>query len=132
MDTDGWKIAIFQQARELLGSLRFGYKYDNLVELEGIKEISEFTVFGGLVELNIVLSETMKSKLGVVVYENLLGAIDTELTANWADLRVQSSRVHHDLFLLWGSHENFLNIASHVEFREHDIALVENEVFDVG
>ena len=45
--------------------------YAYLVELEGVKELVELPVFAGLVQLDIVLLETVQRQFRLVVNENL-------------------------------------------------------------
>ena len=54
-----------------------------------------------------------------------------ELLANWSNLLAQGSAEHHNLFIVWGHLEDFLDIGSHVDLLQHLVALVEHKVLDM-
>jgi len=70
---------------ELVAPGDLGDEDDDLVELEDVEEIVELAVLLGLGELNVVLLESVKGQLGVIVDVNLHGIL-AEFLANGADL----------------------------------------------
>jgi len=130
VDVDGGEVLVFQELVECDASLHALDKDDDLVELERVEQVEELSVLLLFLELAVVLSETVKGELGVIVHVHL-HRVGHELLAHRSHLFRQSSREHHNLLLVWGGFENVLNIASHVELFQHFVALVQDKVLDV-
>jgi hypothetical protein len=54
-----------------------------------------------------------------------------KLSADGADLLVEGGGVHHDLLLVRGLLEDLLDVAAHVDLRQHSIALIEYKALDL-
>ena len=104
-------------------------KTANLVEFEGIEKLIELPVFADLVKLDVVLLKTVKRELRLVVDKDLerlrsrsipahvkpnLTYVGHELLARNTDILGQCCREHHDLLVVRGDPEYFLNVPAHV------------------
>ena len=113
VDCNGWEFAFTQELVEFGGSDCALDENDDLVELELIKQLIEFSVLLLFVQLDVVLLKTVKCELGLVVDIDLEGILH-ELLAYGSDFCRESGAEHHDLLLGWGSAEDFLDITAHV------------------
>ena len=86
---------------------------DDLIELELIEEFVELAVLLALIQLDVVLLETVQRQLGVLV-DVMFRWVLHELAADRLDLIRQGSAEHHNLLLRRGGAEDLLDIASHV------------------
>lgn len=86
---------------------------DDLVELEGVQEISKLADLLLLLKLNVVLLETVEGKLALVVDEDFEG-VAHELAADALDILSHSGGEHHHLLLGGSALEDLLNIGSHI------------------
>lgn len=67
VDADGWEVLLVQQLCEGHTSLHGLDKDDHLVELQGIQEVKQFAVLLAILQLYVMLLETVKGKLRVVI-----------------------------------------------------------------
>jgi hypothetical protein len=86
---------------------------DDLVVLQFIKEIVEFAVLLGLSKLDVVLLETVKGELRLLLLDVLAG-VSHEFPADRKNLLREGGGEHHDLLLGWGDTEDLLDVAAHV------------------
>jgi hypothetical protein len=92
--------------------------------------LSQLPVLSGLLEFHVVLLQTVKGQLRLVVHEDFKG-ISHELLASPSDLLRQRGTEHHDLLVVRRSPEDFLNVTAHVKLFEHFVALVQYKVLHV-
>lgn len=116
MNADGGEVALDQELVELVGAAHGLDENADLVELESIQQIVELAVLALLVQVDVVLLQTVKGELGLVVDVDLERVLHKAL-AHLADLLAQSGREHHDLLVVRGGLENLLHIAAHVYCR---------------
>jgi hypothetical protein len=113
VDGDTGEVALAQKLVELGGTKGALDEDDDLVELQLVEEVVELAVLLGLTKLDVVLLETVKGELGLVVNVDLQ-RVTHELLADGTGLLRKSGREHHNLLLCWGSAEDFLHVAAHV------------------
>jgi len=130
VDIDGWKVLVFEELVQSNASLNRFDEDNDLVEFEGVQEVKQFSVLFLFLEVDKVLSETVKGELGIVVNVNLHWVVH-EFLAHWSDFFRQGGGEHHDLLLVWGGSENILHIPSHIKSFQHFVALVENKMLDI-
>jgi len=108
-------------------------KDDHLVEVEGIDEVGQLGVLLVLIELNVVLLETMESEFALVLNEDF-SRVTHELLASLLNVTGKSSSEHHDLLVVRSFLENVLDITSHVHrvSSEESIALVKHKHLEVA
>lgn len=115
---------------QLLGVvLRLG-EHDDLVEFEVVEQLNKLLNLLVLVELHVVLLETVQVELSVAVDVHFEGVLHEHLADLLCLLR-QGGREHHDLSLGLAGHEDLLHLGSHVRLIKHLVALVENEHLQV-
>ena len=68
----------------------------HLVKLEDIQKLKKFPVLLVVLKLAVMLLETVKGKLGLIVDIDLHGVLH-ELLADWTDLFGERRRKHHHL-----------------------------------
>ena len=73
VDANRREIALGEELVELLRTRNGSHEDDNLVEVERIKQVVQLAVLLCLLELDIVLLETVKRQLALVVHINLHG-----------------------------------------------------------
>ena len=71
MDGDGWEIAFTQQSVQFGCSTDALDKDDDLVELQCVEQVVEFTILLSFRETDVVLLQPMKSQFGLIVDINL-------------------------------------------------------------
>lgn len=113
VDSDRWEVALAEELVELSGTKSGLDEDDDLVELHLVEELVELAVLLLLIELDVVLLETVKGELGIIIDVDLKWVLH-ELLANWADLGGEGGGEHHDLLLGWGGTKDLLNIAAHI------------------
>jgi hypothetical protein len=113
VDSDTGEVALAQKLVELGGTERALDEDDDLVELQLVEQIVELAVLLSLAKLDVVLLETVKGELGLVVNVDLQ-RVTHELLADGTGLLGQGGREHHNLLLCWGSTEDLLDVAAHV------------------
>lgn len=113
MNGDRREVALSEKLVKLSGADSAAHKDDDLVELEIIQELVELAVLLLLFQLNVVLLETVKGELGVLI-DVVLGRVLHELSADRLDFLGKGGREHHHLLLLRSSTENILHISAHV------------------
>lgn len=106
-------------------------EYDNLVELEVVEQVAELSVLGLLLNVDIVLLETVQGQLSFVVHKNLQRRRH-ELLADGSDLLGQGGGKHHHLLLSGGHSENLLDISSHINLVEDLVTLIDDKGLDVA
>lgn len=151
VDSDAGEITLAQQLVELVGALGALDEDDDLVELQVVQQVVQLAVLLLLAQLDVVLLQTVKSELGVIVDVDL-ERVSHELLADGANLLGEGGAEHHNLLVGGGSTENLLDIAAHVYSKrvldnaniatenlswltnlvEHLVTLIEDESLDVA
>ena len=121
------EVALGEELVEVGAALHGFDEDDHLVEHQRVEQVVELAVLLRLAELDVVLHETVKGELGLVVHVNLHGIVH-ELLAHGANLLGQGGGEHHHLLVVGGHLEDLLHVRAHVELLEHLIALVEDEM----
>ena len=119
-----------KQFVQFFASLYTVNKDDNLIEVEGVQQIVEFSVLLLFCEFGVVLLKTVEGQFGFIVdvdFDRVL----CEFAADRSDFLAQSGGKHHDLLLVGCGTEDGLDVLSHADRFEHLVALVENEAFQV-
>lgn len=112
---DGGEVALAEELVEL-GAAEGGLdEDDDLVVLQLVQEVVEFAVLLGFGELDVVLLETVKGELRLLLLDVLAG-VPHELPADGKDFGRESGGKHHDLLLGGRGTENLLNVTAHVSF----------------
>lgn len=60
MDADGWKVTLHKQLVQLGSSINAFDEDDNLIEVQGIKEIVQLPIFLQLTQFDVVLNQHIK------------------------------------------------------------------------
>lgn len=113
MNSDTREVALREEPVKLRRAQSALHKDDHLIELKLIKEVVQLPVLLLLVELDVILLETVQGKLSLVVNVNLKRRLH-ELFADGADILGEGGREHHDLLLLRSCPEDLLDVATHV------------------
>jgi hypothetical protein len=111
--SNGWKVTLSEKSIKLGGAKRALDEDDNLVELQLVKKLVQFAVLFLLIQLDIILLETVKSELGLVINVDFKRILH-ELLANWSNFLGECGAEEHDLLLGWSSTEDILDVAAHV------------------
>lgn len=130
VDSNGWEVTSTQQLVQLNSSLGRSDEDDDLVELQGVQQVSQLLVLLGLLQFEVVLLQTVQGQLGLIVDVNLQWGLH-ELLTNRTDLLGQSGREHHHLLLVRGVSEDVLDISSHVQGLQDLVTLIDDEGLDV-
>lgn len=106
---------------------------DHLVEVQGVNQVSQLSVLLVLVELHVVLLESVESEFALVLNEHFR-RVAHELLASLLDVAGEGGSEHHNLLVVRGLLENVLDVASHVHgvSTEESIALVEHKHLEVA
>ena len=86
---------------------------DDLVEFQVVQKLVQLPVLLGLVELDVVLQQTVKGQFCIIINVDLQRVLH-KLLADGSNLLRQSGAKHHHLFLSRCSTENGLNITTHI------------------
>lgn len=86
---------------------------DYLIVVLLVEDVVQAAILLGFAQLDVVLRETVKRELGLIVDVDLQRVLH-ELLADRANLLAQSGREHHNLLLLRCGAEDLLDIAAHV------------------
>ncbi|GIX64986.1 membrane transporter protein, putative [Babesia caballi] len=121
------EVALVEQGVERLRARDGLDENDDLVELQGVEQVVELAILVALGQLDVVLQQPVKRKLGLVVDEDLDGRLH-EALAHVANVAVHGGGEEHDLLLLGGGHEDGLDVGAHVELLKALVALVEHKV----
>jgi hypothetical protein len=81
--------------------------------MQRVEQVNKFLDLFFFLDLDIVLLETVKSKLALVVDEDLERVLH-ELAADVLDVLRHGGREHHDLLLRGSGLEDCLDVASHI------------------
>lgn len=84
-----------------------------MIKFKGVKEIVELAIFFIFAKLDVVLLETVKSELCLIVHVDLKRCLH-ELLADRPNLLGQCSAEHHHLFLGRRRTEDLLDITPHI------------------
>jgi hypothetical protein len=71
MDGGTGEVALIEETVEFSGSGDTLDKNDHLVEIQGVKEVVEFTILLVFVEHDVMLDQTMEGELGFIVHVDL-------------------------------------------------------------
>ena len=102
-----------------------------MVELQGVQELHQLPVLLCLSQTHVVLLQTMKSQLCVVINEDF-DLVLHELATDRADFLVHGSGEHHYLLFTRSQLEDGLYICTHVHLFQHLVAFIHYEVLDVA
>lgn len=130
MNADRRKVALGQQTVQFVSTGDLADEDDNLIELKGIEQVVELSVFLGLGKLDVVELQSMESQLSIVVDVDLHRVL-AKLLAYRTDFLAESGTEHHHLFLMWGHAEDLLHVTTHVKSLKDAIALVQDEMLDM-
>lgn len=103
---------LVQHLRQLLGVLDRLHEDDDLVELELVEQVHELGDLFLVVERHVILLEPVQRELALVLNQHL-GLVLHELAADQLDVARQRGREHHDLLVVRGLGEDFLDVAPH-------------------
>ena len=147
VDSSAGEVALAKELVELRAAKSRTDEDDDLVELQAVEKVVELAVLLLLVKLHVVLLETVKCQLLLVIDVDLERVLH-ELLADNADVLVEGGREHHNLLVLGSSTEDGLDIIAHVcqvlarisrdreciltGLVQHLVALVEDKVLQVG
>jgi len=70
VNINGGKVLLLQQSRQGNATLNRFDKNNDLVKLQGIKQIEQFAVLLGFGQFDVVLLETVQGQLGFVINED--------------------------------------------------------------
>lgn len=115
MDCNTWEIAFSKKFVQLGGSKSALDEDDDLVKLQRVKKVVQLSVLLAFAELDVVLLQTVESKLSIIVHVNLKRVLH-EFLADRSDLLRERGAEHHDLLLGWGGTEDILHISTHIYF----------------
>lgn len=113
VDGLGWDRVLVKNLVEFHGVVNVAHKDDDLVELQLVNEIHELGDLVALLKAHVVLAETVKRQLALLLDQDL-GRVPHELAARDLDLLRECSSEHHHLFAMRRALENLLDIATHV------------------
>lgn len=107
------EVALAQKLVKLCATQSRANEDDNLVELQLVKKVIELPVLLALIELHVVLLQTVQSQLLLVIdvdFERVLH----ELLAGLADLLRQGGGEHHHLLVGGRRAEDGLYVIAHI------------------
>ena len=90
-------------------------KDDDLVKIECVDEIRQLGVLFVLLELHVVLLETMEGQLALVLDKNF-SSITHELPAGELNVTGEGGGEHHDLLGVRGIFEDLLDVGPHAYY----------------
>jgi len=147
VDSSAGEVALAEKLVELRAAQSRANEDDDLVELQAVEKVVKLPVLLLLVKLHVVLLETVKRQLLLVIDVDLERVLH-ELLADNAHLLVEGGGEHHHLLVLGCSAEDGLNVVAHVckvlaeagqsrrfvltGLVQHLVALIEDEVLQVG
>lgn len=111
-----------------MSSISYRFATTDLVELEVVEQVVELPVLLLLLQLEVILLQTVQSELGLVIdvdfkrlnLSNPAPELQPpthvlhELLAGRADVLGEGGGKHHDLLVVRGRAEDLLDIATHV------------------
>jgi hypothetical protein len=112
VDRLGWEVLLAENLSELLGVLDRLDEDDDLVELQLVQKVYEFSDLILVFKHNIVLLESVQGQLALVFNEDF-SLVLHEFAADQFDVSGQRGREHHDLLVVWGLRENLLDVTAH-------------------
>lgn len=107
------EVTFAQQLVELIRTKSALDEDNHLVKLEAVQQLVQLPVLLRLTEFDVVLLETVQSKLCIVIDVDFQ-RIPHEFLANGSDLLRESGAEHHHLLVGGSSAEDLLDIAPHV------------------
>jgi hypothetical protein len=113
VDGNRGEVILAQDFIEVDSAVNALHEDDDLVELESVEEVSQLTNLLVLFQLDVILLETVKGELALVVNEDLK-LVAHELPTYVLYFRSHGSGEHHDLFLSRSGLEDLLHITSHI------------------
>lgn len=113
VDSNTREVALLEKAVEFRAPGRAPNKDDDLIEFKIVEEIIEFAVFLTFFKLDVVLLQSVKGQLLLVVNINFRG-VPHESAADLTCLLRQGGTKHHDLLLGRGGPENLLHVPTHI------------------
>lgn len=131
VDGDGREVTSAQQLVQLVGSLGGSDEDDDLVEFQRVQQVRQLSVLFLLLQLDVVLLQTMQGQLGFVVNVDLQWVLH-ELLTDGTDFLRQGGGKHHHLLLVRGVTEDVLDVSSHVDGLQDLVTLVNDERLDVS
>lgn len=113
MYRDRREVAFAKQLVEFGGTDRTPDEDDDLVELQLIEKLVQFTILLLFLKLDVILLQAVKSQFGILIYV-VFGRVLHELLADRLHFIGKRGGKHHDLLLLRSGSENILNISPHI------------------
>jgi hypothetical protein len=112
VDRLGWEVLLAENLGELFGVLDRLDKDDDLVELQLVQKVYEFSDLILVFKHHVVLLESVQGQLALVFDEDF-SLVLHEFAADQFDVGGQSGREHHDLLVVRGLRENLLDVTAH-------------------
>lgn len=113
VDSDGREVAFAQKLIQFVRTSSALDKDNNLVELQIIEQVVQLAVLLLLIQLDVVLLESVQSELCVLV-DVMLCRVLHELAADGLDVLSQGSGEHHHLLMRRCGTEYVLDVSAHV------------------
>lgn len=110
---DAWEFLLLDNLVQLLGIVLLVGEDDDLVELEVVEQVDQLHDLLLLVQLHVVLLQTVQVQLRFVIDVELKRILHEHLADIFGLLR-ERSRKHHHLLLVLYAHENLLHLGSHI------------------
>jgi len=127
---DRGEVALIQDLVKEGAALYTLDKDNNLVELEVVQKAIELSGLLVLLELDVVLKETMKSQLALVNkdFERRVH----ESASNVLGVTREGGREHHYLLLTRSCLENLLNNLTHLDVVQERVALIKDKALELA
>jgi len=113
VNRDWRETSFFENLVKLDGVLNALHKDNDLVEHEGIEQVSEFSDLLIVFQLHVELLKPVQSQFTFVIDEDLELVLH-ELSANVLDIGSHCCWKHHHLLWVGCAHEDWLYITAHV------------------
>ena len=119
-----WEPGVTDDLVKFFGVFLSFHKDDNLVEVQIIEELDELLDFLVFLKSHVELLQTEEGEIFLLINENLLWVLHVH-SADILSLRRHGGWEHHDLSVGVSSHEDLLNLGSHVFTNE---CMLENQM----
>lgn len=113
MDCNRWEVTLAEELVKFGGTESTLDEDDDLVEGQFIEKLVQLTVLLFLLEFDVVLLQTVKGELSLVIDIDFKRVLH-ELLADWTNVLRESGAEHHHLLLCRSGSENLLDVTAHV------------------